>query len=283
MSEEDMEAGQIRLWPGVAPGSETWTHDEETVIDSATGTRAVRNVVVPTVTPVLPSTDAGNGSAVVIAPGGGFAALAWDHEGMPMARWFAERGVTAFVLKYRLAPMPSDPAEVFAKLGPMPEPGDPKLGAWLLKAVGNAPDLGAADGEQAIRTVRTRAAAWELDPARIGVLGFSAGGTVALRTGATTDPDARPSFVANVYGAFLGRDVPAEAPPQFAVVAADDSLCCGMVLDAVQHWIAAGASTELHMYESGGHGFALTKQGAPTDTWADRLQDWLTARGVLPH
>jgi dienelactone hydrolase len=163
----------------------------------------------------------------------------------------------------------------------MPVPGTAEFGEWFANAIGNTPDLAADDGEQAIRLIRRRAAEWNVDPARVGIIGFSAGATVALRAGASTDLDARASFVADVYGAFLGRDVPEGAPPLFAIVAADDTLCRGMVFDAVQQWMGAGAPTELHLYERGGHGFGLTQQGAPSDSWPDRLEEWLDRHGVL--
>jgi acetyl esterase/lipase len=276
-----MEMDQVRLYDGAAPGSESWTHEEQTIVDPATGSRGLRNVVVPTITPVLPSPEAAVGSAVVIAPGGGFAGLSWDHEGLSTAAWFTERGVAAFVLKYRLAPLPTDPAEVAAKLGAMPAPGSPEFGPWFARVVGDTPDLASADGEQAIRLIRGGAASWGVDPDRIGIIGFSAGATVALRAGASTDRSARADFVADIYGAFLGREVPADSPPLFAVVAADDGLCRGMVFDAVQQWVAAGAPAELHVYERGGHGFGLAKQGAPTDSWPARLEEWLELHRVL--
>lgn len=279
----DSSAGTpITIWPGVAPGSEGWSHEEDTATDPNTGVELIRNVVTPTITPVLPAPGTANGSAVVVAPGGGFAALAWHHEGTSTAKWFADRGVTAFVLKYRVAPLPRDPSELTAKLGPVPDASDPvALGAWMRKAVGNAPDLGTADAEQAIRTIRSRAAAWELDPSRVGIIGYSAGGTVAIQAAATTDAEARPAFVANIYGAFLNRDVTGEAPPYFGVVAADDSLCLRFFLDASQKWLAAGVPTEFHVYEAGGHGFGLTKQKLPVDSWPDRLAEWLAARDYV--
>lgn len=276
-----MQDDEIRLYEGPAPGSEGWTHDEIELIDPVSGQRHFHNVVVPTLTPLLPAPNAAVGSAVVIAPGGGFAGLVWDHEGTSVARWFTDRGVTALVLKYRLAALPSDESARAKMIGAMPRPGTPEFGEWFARIVGDTPDLAAADGEQAIRSIRASAGRWGVDPDRIGIVGFSAGATVALRTGATLDPASRPSFVADIYGAFLGRDVPTGAPPLFAVVAADDALCRGMVLDAVQQWMAAGAPTELHLYESGGHGFGLAKQGAPTDTWTERFHEWLVAHGVF--
>ena len=282
MPSETVTTAPQPIWPGAAPGREGWSHAETEATDPATGVFLIRNVVTPTITPVLPTPGTANGSAVVVAPGGGFAALAWHHEGTSTAQWFADRGVTAFVLKYRLAPIPSEPSELIARFGPPPGEDDPAaLGAWMRRAIGTAPDLATADAEQAIRMVRARAADWELDPSRIGIIGYSAGGTVAIQAAATTDPDARPAFVANIYGAFLEREVTRAAPPYFGVVAADDGLCRTFFLDATQRWLAAGVPTEFHVYETGGHGFALTPQKLPVDTWTDRLADWLAGHGVI--
>jgi acetyl esterase/lipase len=273
----------IRLWPGAAPGSEDWTHEEETFVEPSNGMFVYRNVVVPTLTPVLPQAGSGNGTAVVVAPGGAFAALAWQHEGTATAQWFADRGVAAFVLKYRTTRLPSDMAELVAQIGPMPDPRDgPAMMAWLRKGIGNTPDLATADGEQAIRVLREQADQWGIDPARVGIIGFSAGGTVAIQTAATTDVDARPAFVADIYGAFCDRDIPSDAPPFFAVVAADDTLCRDALLDTTRKWLNAGVPAVLHVYEAGGHGFGLTPQGTPVDTWTERLADWLATRGFLP-
>ena len=272
----------IPIWPGAAPGSEDWTHEEETFVEPSNGMFVYRNVVVPTLTPVLPAPGTANGTAVVVAPGGAFAALAWHHEGTSTAQWFADRGVTAFVLKYRLTPLPGDMAELVARIGPMPDPTDgPAMMAWLRKGIGNTPDLATADAEQAIRVIRSRADEWGIHQDRVGIIGFSACGTVASQTAATTDPAARPSFVADIYGAFCDRDVTADAPPFFGLVAADDTLCRDALLETARRWMDAGIPTEVHVYESGGHGFGLTAQGMPVDSWADRLGDWLEARGFL--
>jgi dienelactone hydrolase len=199
-----------------------------------------------------------------------------------MARWFAERGVAAFVLKYRLAVVPTDPAELAAKAGPMPDPSDmAAIRAWGRAALRGLPDLATADGEQAVRTVRAHAGTWDVDPVKVGILGFSAGGTVATQAAATSDPSARPAFVANIYGAFFEREVPAQAPPYFGIVAADDALCLTDFLRTSQLWLSSGTATEFHVYETGSHGFGLSTQGSPVDGWTERLADWLSTRGVI--
>jgi acetyl esterase/lipase len=272
----------INLWPGVAPGSETWSLEEESGVDPTNGLFQFRNVVTPTITPVLPKPGTANGTAVVVAPGGGFSSLIWHHEGTSTADWFVDRGVTVFVLKYRLAQLSPDMSEVTVKHGPMPDYSDgDAIRAWFRQAIDTVPDLATADGEQAIRHIRRNASDWNVDPARLGIIGFSAGGTVAMQTATTSDPEARPAFVANLYGSFLERDVPADAPPYFAAVAADDHLCIGYVLDATQKWLTAGAPTELHVYENGGHGFGMCPELGAVVHWADRFVEWLASRGFM--
>ena len=274
-------AAPVRIWPGVAPGSETWTHQEYTEPDPAGAGQFIRAVVVPTITPVLPPTRHRTGTGVVVAPGGAFTLLAWDHEGLETARWLARRGIAAFVLKYRLARLPTDPAEIAALEGSMPDPGDSAaLQEWSRDLLATAIELGTADGEQALRVVRERAATWGLDSARIGILGYSAGGTVATQAAVTADPAARPAFVVNVYGAWFDRVVPTGAPPYFGVAAADDPLVDAWSRTS-QAWHTAGAPTEVHLYERGGHGFGVRRQGLPVDGWIDRLAEWLTSRDLL--
>jgi acetyl esterase/lipase len=273
----------IRLWPGDAPGSEGAGYEEHEERDPTSGERIVRNVVVPTLTPVLPAAGGTNGTGVVVAPGGGWSALSWDHEGVQVAEWFAERGVAAFVLKYRLAQHRTDLDALVAEHGPMPPLEDgPAVLSWVIRLVGEAPARAVADGEQAIRVLRSRAADWGVDPDRIGILGFSAGGQVATHTAATPDATARPSFVVNVYGATHEREVPPEAPPYLAVVAGDDSLCLDAVLATTRQWLAAKRPAELHLFDSGGHGFGMHRLGLPVDTWLDRLEDWLRSQSLLP-
>jgi acetyl esterase/lipase len=266
----------IRLYEGVAPGSETWTQEERSFYSEAFGTEAVTNVVVPTLTPVLPETC--NGTAVVIAPGGGYHALSINAEGFHVADWLAARGVAAFVLAYRLLPSGADgTVEMFEKLA-----ADPVAARLEMEAV--AP-LAVADGEMAMRLVRARADEFGVDPARVGIIGFSAGGNVAMRVAFTDDPSARPDFVAPIYAAVRGYDlatVPSGSGPLFAVAAADDEL--GLAPDSVriyEAWRAAGLAAELHMYATGGHGFGMKTQGLPSDTWIERFGDWLAALGLI--
>jgi acetyl esterase/lipase len=274
---------EIRLWEGVAPGSEAATWNEITGTGLA-GDPLVRNVVVPTLTPYLPDPANANGTGVIVAPGGGFLYLSWEHEGTTVAEWLAERGVAAFVLKYRLtysgetdADYQQAISDLFAFLIPAGVPGPVDVDAL-------APDvkpLAFADGAQAVRTLRARAAEFGIRDGRLGFLGFSAGAFVATAV-ALGDRDARPDFVVPIYGGAPIAPVDADAPPLFSVVATDDVLCFDTTLRTFQAWQAAGRPAELHSYDRGGHGFGTTKGDWPAHTWLDRLEDWMRVQGYLP-
>ena len=262
----------IPLWDD--PGAPS----EEVEFIGPQGELMVRNVTVPTLTPFLPDTGTAPRAAVVVAPGGGFRTLAWDYEGTDVAQWLAARGIAAFVLKYRL--VDTGPAHddftrhVQAWIAEAQRDGTP-MRARAGRIAPHVETLAAADATGAVRLLRQRAAEWDLPPDRIGMIGFSAGAFVT--TDVATDPDrtARPDFVAPIYGGGPVRDVPADAPPMFAAIAADDSVCLDATLETFAAWRSAGCSAELHVYDRGGHGFGAKKQGLPVDGWLDRLMDWL--------
>lgn len=273
----------IRLWPGVAPGAESWTH-EEAVWDDDAGDAQVCNVVVPTITPYLPDPTRANGTAMIVAPGGGFFYLANTHEGTEAATWLTNLGVTVFLLRYRLI-----------YTGPTREDFQRYMQDWFMRMLtatdvavpsGDhvAPDvapLAFADGEQAVRVVRERSAEWSVDPNKIGFMGFSAGGFITTAVAVSDDPVARPNFVAPIYGAHAERPVPDDAPPLFCAVATDDGLCVDACIDTFNAWRAAGRPAELHSYAAGGHGFGMRPKGLPLDTWPTRLAEWMRSLGYL--
>ena len=215
---------RIPLYPGAAPGSEDWAHEEMTYHSDIFQTRVVTNVSTPSLEVFLP--EKGNGCAVVIAPGGGFHALSIDSEGNDVARWLNERGIAAFVLRYRLVPGGEDTvAELVRK---KPEQAQQDM-------VEVAP-LAGADGLAAMRLVRQRAAGFEVDANRIGFMGFSAGGTVAMFVGTRYDEQSRPAFLAPIYAstrALTDHAVPADAPPMFLLAATDDQL--GLARNGTEH------------------------------------------------
>jgi acetyl esterase/lipase len=260
---------EIRLYPGVAPGSETATHTEQWT-QFADGRRA-RNVVVPMLIPVLPAAGKANGTAVIIAPGGAFRLLSMDNEGHRVADWLAQRGVSAFILKYRLVDTPAK-EEDFIRAR--------QQGVASGQRIGTFP-LAVDDGRRAVQLLRENAARWNLRPGRLGMIGFSAGAMTTLEV--VTGPNAatRPDFAAMIYGPMGAREVSADAPPVFLALAADDPLFANGDFGLVSSWKKAGRPVELHFYERGGHGFGMKKQGLSSDVWPEQFWAWMRMRGMV--
>src|SRR5690606_17667543 len=220
------------------------------------GSVFARNVTEATLTPFLPDPAKATGAAVIVAPGGGFRSLSMENEGWDVARALNEKGVAAFVLKYRLNQAPADLdgfAESIRQMlsGPRPprDPGAANAAQML------APQL--ADARAAFALVRSRAKEWNVDPDRIGMIGFSAGAMLTLTT-ALHGEDARPAFIGNIYGPIAAIEkVPTDAPPMFVALAADDGLFSNAGFGLVESWQKAGRPVEFHYYEQGGHGFGM--------------------------
>ncbi|WP_416463523.1 alpha/beta hydrolase [Sphingomonas sp. VDB2] len=238
---------------------------------------AVRNVTVPTITPVLPDPAKATGAAVVVAPGGAFMLLAMDHEGWSVARWLADHGIAAFVLKYRLNQTPADIGEASAYMG--------KRMAESLRDPTAAPGIteprATLDALAALKLVRAGAGKWGVDPQRVGMIGFSAGAMTVLNAALEGKGSDRPSFIGYVYGPMLAREVPADAPPMFAAIANDDSLFPNPSYGLVESWRRAHVPVELHAYERGDHGFGTGKPGTTTMGVLPQFQAWLDMRGLL--
>jgi len=248
--------------------------------DARDGLRVTRNVSEPTLTAFLPDPAKATGAAVIVAPGGAFIMLSYDSEGVLVARRLAEQGVAAFVLKYRLEPTPPEPAAfavvLMRKLNGARK-ADPATGAPDRFAT---EDLATADGAEAVRLVRRDAAKWNIDPHRVGVLGFSAGGILTANLATGTDPASRPDFVGVIYGA-LRNPVPKDAPAAFIATAADDPLLAKAAQPMFDAWRAANRPAELHLYERGGHGFGLVPKGSSSDHWFEEFVWWMEDRGLL--
>lgn len=252
----------IDLWPGVAPGSERWSYVERSVED-APGGAIVVNVVKPTLTAYLPDPGKATGTGVIIAPGGAYAALLIEQEGRAVARWLQARGIAAFVLKYRLMEQPAG--------GGMPSM--PQMSA--------AEPFAVADGLQAMKVLRERAAEWGVAPARIGIVGFSAGATVAAAALLGADAAARPDFAGIIYGGPFGgpASVPGTLPPVFLAWAQDDPIGENTTARLYAALKAAGHKPEAHAYAAGGHGFGMRQQGLPSDHWIEAFHHWLQSQG----
>lgn len=285
--------GVYRIWPGtgVPPGSEGWTWAERTVqIPWTTRPRRyTRNVVVPTLTVFRPAPERANGTAMVIAPGGAFHFLMIDHEGHDMGRWLAERGITAFVLKYRLGRTPDDDSEVLAFRNDLqarlakPGPNDTSPPARAIDPMIRI--MGEEDGRQAIRFVRTHAAEFGIAADRIGIAGFSAGGGVSMGVAMQHDAASRPDYAVGVYPAWRGDLTVPDAPPPLFLVIADDDAAVAPVSSTrlYEAWHRTGQSAELHVFANGAHGFGMAEEKLLSDAWTGLLANWLTHKGFLPN
>lgn len=268
---EPTQPGEVFL-PTVAadvPDTEQWMMQD--------GLPGVRNVNKPTLVPVLPAGPS-TGAAMIVAPGGAFLGLAIDHEGWQVARWLANNGIAAFVLKYRVLPTPRD-NEQFRTENIAMRSGK----AASFAPPGNTPAEALADALAAIRHVREHADKYGIDPKRVGFMGFSAGGFLTRSVVEHGGIDA-PDFAAPIYPNMAAMNVPADAPPMFVLIAADDFLLMReQGLPLVDSYRTAGAPLEFHMLANGGHGFGLAHgtSGKASEDWTELLHRWMGAIRVL--
>lgn len=246
------------------------------------GSQFARNVTVATITPFLPdpASASTSGAAVVVAPGGGFRTLSMENEGWNVARALANRGVAAFVLKYRLNQTPADMAgfersmtEMFSNTGRRPPRPDPEQ-----MKVHLAPQI--EDSRAAFALIRNRAAKWKINPDRIGMVGFSAGAALTMAT-ALVGENAKPAFIGNIYGPLASVTVPDDAPPLFVALAADDPFFADSGFGLIESWRAAKKPVEFHLYEQGGHGFGMYPKETTSTGWFNAFVSWLTMHGML--
>lgn len=266
----------IRLYDGKPKGSENWAWSEKSHI--LPHTTRVYNVSEPTITAFLPPKEAANGTAVVIAPGGAFHFLSYKIEGTDIAKWLNSKGIAAFILKYRLVPCKTDDpsAESGEKLKDFKK-FDEEVKPYI--------PLATEDGLEAVKYVRNHAKDMNIDPQKIGFMGFSAGGTIALSVAYNADDTNRPNFVIPIYAyenLIYGSKVPEVKTPLFLAVAADDHFnMMPMSMNIYKKWTDAKQPAELHIYEKGEHGFGMKTQQLPSDSWNDRLADWLKMHDLL--
>jgi acetyl esterase/lipase len=248
---------EIPLWPEGAPGAEDAPDVSEPSDDPALP-KKFTVVHHPSIYVFLPPKEKANGVGVVVAPGGGHSQLVIDKEGWEVANWLNQHGIAAFVLKYRLARAPKSHYTVARD-------------AW-------------ADASQAMRIVRKQAADWNVDPKRIGIMGFSAGGEVAALMETHFDAETRPDFAVVVYPGFQpgAITVPKNAPETFLVCADDDPTHVVTTVNLYLDLQKQGVSSEMHIYASGKHGFGLRAPAKmPVSTWTDRLWEWMGDRGLV--
>jgi len=272
----------VNVWPGKPPGETKALPPEQDVNkpdDKPVGDRKIiklTNVSTPTLSVYRPSAERANGTAIIVCPGGGHSILAFDHEGTEVAEWLNTLGVTGIVLKYRV---------------PFRNPDK----RW---------EAAVQDAQRAVRVARSRAKEWNIDPERLGILGFSAGGETAGRAAmlhakrqyaavdAIDDVSCRPDFAALIYpGGLDDKSTPwtlksdvhvdANTPPMFFAHAADDRVPAAQSVLLFTELRKVSVPAELHVYASGGHGYGMRKTGHPVNTWPDRCADWLRDQGWL--
>jgi acetyl esterase/lipase len=248
---------KIALWENGAPGFENRKDEPEQAQDWW-----VRNIHNPSITAYLPEKP--NGMAVLICPGGGHENLVFNSEGKEAAEYLNSIGITAFVLKYRLARGKDSPY---------------KLETHVKQ-----------DGERAMRLIRSKAAEFKIDANRIGAMGFSAGGEVVAliaynsenslknTSDAIDKLDSQPNFQILVYPGplFIPKDIQPNAPPAFLVAANDDACCSTPIVELLNGYRKANVPVEMHLYSKGGHAFNMGKRAKSNSlkTWSQRLTDW---------
>lgn len=256
---------------------DTWQGGERTQISKWDQLATVSNVSQPTLTAYLPEASKATGTALIIAPGGGFHLLSIENEGIHVAQWCAENGIAAFVLKYRLVPTGEDPDKEFSdKVSKNQEQMDRDIAPYIA--------LAKTDALEAIAHVRANATKYNVAADKIGIIGFSAGGTLAAAAGLEYTSDAnRPDFIAPIYGALHVLDLtkmPAKPMPLFLAVTGDDVFGFqNQTMELYKTWNAAKVPAEMHIYEKGGHGFGMRKQSLPSDQWIVAFDSWMKNNG----
>jgi acetyl esterase/lipase len=267
---------EVIALPHSAPSGITWVGGEKEYYSDIWDTQVVTNVSTPSMQVFRPEPGSANGTAVIVAPGGGLFGLSIASEGTDVARWLNEKGITAFVLKYRLVPTGEDGVKEISESGDKPEE--------LQKRVAPVLPLSVRDGLEAIAYVRQHTGEYGIQADKIGFMGFSAGGAVTMGVTFNYDSANRPDFIVPVYPwmTVLGSyEVPEDAPPMLVICASDDPIrLAEPSAELYQKWLKSEKSAGLHMYSKGGHGFGMKDQGLPSDEWIARFYEWAIAEGL---
>lgn len=283
----------LKLWPDGIPGSKTDPSYVEKI--TTTDGRIIRceKVVTPDLTVFLPAPEKANGAAVLICPGGGYGVLAFDHEGNAIAKWLNDNGIAGIILKYRL---PSDQIMIDKSIGPL------------------------QDAQEAMRVIRRNAVSWKINPDRVGVIGFSAGGHLASTLSThyaekvydvKDNTSARPDFSLLIYPVvsmdtlithrgsrnnLIGLkpseeqvrrfsnelQITADTPPAFLVHSSDDNAV--PVMNSIGYYKGLQKNkipVELHIFQKGGHGYGLSPNGGTESSWPGLCIKWLKAMGLI--
>jgi acetyl esterase/lipase len=245
------------------------------------GDPMARNISTATLTPFLPDPENATGAAVIVAPGGGFLWLSMGNEGWEVAEALAKEGIAAFVLKYRLQPTPErleDFEQTMNDLFAGIADGDQEE-ASKRRQERPFPANPVADAEAAYAMIVSRAAEWNVDPQRVGMMGFSAGAGATMAATLHSDK-VHFAFIAPIYGGMHAVEVPADAPPMFVAIASDDFLFGGE-FGLIRSWFDAGRPVEFHLYQNGGHGFGLGNPDRTSNNWFEAFVHWLDVNGFL--
>ncbi|CAD5299015.1 MULTISPECIES: alpha/beta hydrolase [unclassified Imperialibacter] len=257
------------------PAKETWFRQW--------GDPMARNISTATLTPFLPEPGKANGTAVIVAPGGGFRWLSMGNEGWEVAEALAKQGIAAFVLKYRLHPTPES-LEDFTAWMNRPRPAPAASSDASSEAAPARPpqqDLSnqLEDAEAAYAMIVKRAKEWGVDTNRIGMIGFSAGAGLTMHS-TLNSKTMKLAFIGPIYGGMGPVEVPKNAPPMFSVIATDDFLFRGQ-FGVIDSWYKAGIPVEFHLYQNGGHGFGLGNPNRTSNRWFDAFIHWLDVNSFL--
>ena len=277
---------EIRLYDGVAPGSEG-VQDNERINRAPDGTiQSISGVVTPSITVYLPDADKATGTAVILCSGGGLMSHSWGSDVINMARWLNERGIAAIGLKYRTRVMGgaggmrmgggggqslSASVTEFSKI--TKSNANPDTSESGVKNIDNAIN----DALRAMEIVREHAAEWHINPDKIGYLGFSAGGGVGIGATVRADAQHRPAFMATIYGpSLIDVDVPENAPKLFIATRGDHHNVAAGLVSLYLDWKRAGANAEMHLYDDGTGPFGPDDLGNTSGTWRESFYRWLT-------
>ena len=263
--------------PYEKPDDVQWNGEEKEFYSEIWETQVVTNVSKPTMEVFRPTSESNTGTALIVAPGGGLYAHSIESEGKMVGSWLAEKGITTFVLKYRLVPTGKDGVAEISDLGQ----NNPEK---LMEEVSKVMPYSVQDGLNAIAHVRENAKEYGIDPTKIGFMGFSAGGAVTMGVAYNYKDSNKPNFLIPVYAWTTAMPVQApkeDAPPMLLICASDDplNLAPGSI-ELYNSWLEAGLNVGLHMYSKGGHGFGMGTQGLPSDRWIERCYDWMVAEEI---
>jgi acetyl esterase/lipase len=257
------------------PASETWFRQW--------GDPMARNITTATLTPFFPQPGKANGATVIVAPGGGFRWLSMGNEGWEVAEALAEKGITAFVLKYRLQPTPESLNDFTAWMNraftPPTESSDSSIDAAPPRPLQRDLSNQLEDAEAAYAMIVKRSEEWGVDTDRIGMIGFSAGAGLTMHS-TLNSQTMDLAFIGPIYGGMAPVVVPEDAPPMFNVIATDDFLFRGQ-FGIIDSWYEAGIPVEFHLYQNGGHGFGLGNPNRTSNRWFDVFIHWLDVNGFL--